>query len=62
MLTVGDKVVMNDNYHVSEKYKGKEFVVTAGPQEVGGTMCVWLDGYRGCSAEDGLSKVGDANV
>ena len=62
MLTVGDKVVMNDNYHVSEKYKGKEFVVMAGPQEVGGTMCVWLDGYKGCYAEDGLSKVGDVNV
>lgn len=62
MLTVGDKVVMNDNYHVSEKNKGKEFVVTAGPQEVGGTMCVWLDGYKGCYAEDGLSKVGDGNA
>lgn len=61
MLMVGDKVVMNDSYHVSEKYKGKEFVVTAGPQEVCGTMCVWLDGYRGCYALDGLSKVGDTN-
>lgn len=38
MLTVGDKVMMNGNYRVSEKYKGKEFLVTAGPQEVGGTM------------------------
>ncbi len=62
MLTVGDKVVMNDSYIVSEKYKGKVFVVTAGPQNVGGTMCVWLDGYKGCYAEDGLSKVGEASV
>ena len=62
MLTVGDKVVMNDNYHVLEKYRGKEFVITAGTQEVCGTMCVWLDGYKGCYALDGLSKVGDANA
>ena len=62
MLTVGDKVVMNNQYHVPEHYKGKEFIVTAGPQEVGGIMCVWLEGYRGCYAEDGLSKVGGMNV
>jgi hypothetical protein len=62
MLNVGDKVVMNDRYHVLEEHKGKEFVVTAGPQKVGGTMCVWLDGYRGCYAEDGLSKVGGVDV
>ena len=53
---------MNDKYHVPEQYRGKEFIVTAGPQEVGGTMCVWLDGYKGCYAEDGLSKVGDKDV
>lgn len=62
MLTVGDKVAMNGKYHVPEKYNGKEFTVTAGSQEVGVTMCVWLDGYRGCYAEDGLSKVGEANA
>lgn len=44
-----------------EKYEGKEFTVTAGPQEVGGTICVWLNGYRGCYAEDGLTKVGDVD-
>ena len=57
MLEVGDKVVMNDKYRVSEKNKGKEFTVVAGPQEVCGTMSVWLAGYRGCYAVDGLSKV-----
>ena len=62
MLAIGDKVVMNNKYHVPEKHIGKEFVVTAGPQEVGGTMCVWLDGYKGCYAENGLSKVGDVDV
>lgn len=58
MLSIGDKVVMNDRYYVPEKYKEKEFSVIAGPEEVGGTMCVWLDGYEGCYAEDGLAKVG----
>ena len=62
MLAIGDKVIMNNKYHIPEKYIGKEFVVTAGPQMVGGTMCVWLDGYRGCYAEDGLSKVGDEDA
>jgi len=62
MLIIGDKVAMNNKYHVAEKYKGKEFIVTAGPQEVGGTMCVWLDGYRGCYAVDGLSKVGETDA
>ncbi len=62
MLKVGDKVAMNDKYHVSEKDKGKEFVVTVGPQEICGTLCVWIEGYRGCYAADGLIKVGEANV
>ena len=57
MLKVGDKVVMNDKYHVPEKNKGKEFIVTVEPQEVCGTLCVWLEGYRGCYAADGLTKV-----
>lgn len=62
MLSVGDKVVMNNKYHVPEKYEGKVFTVTAGPQEVCGTRSVWLAGYRGCYAEDGLSKVGDRDA
>lgn len=56
-MKIGDKVVMNDKYHVSEKNKGKVFTVTAGPQEVCGTMSVWLEGYRGCYAMDGLTVV-----
>ena len=58
MLKVGDKVVMNDNYWVSEKNKGKEFVVISEPQKVCGTVCVFLEGYRGCYAADGLTRVG----
>lgn len=62
MLVVGDKVFMNDKYRVSENNRGKKFTVIAGPREVCGTMCVWLEGYRGCYAEDGLTKVGDTNA
>lgn len=57
MLNVGDKVKMNDKYYVSDVNKEKIFTVKAGPQEVGGSLCVWLEGYRGCYAVDGLSKV-----
>lgn len=57
MLKNGDKVKMNDKYYVSEENKKKVFVVTAGPKNVGGTMCVWLEGYSGCYAADGLDKV-----
>ena len=28
MLTKGDRVVMNNKYHVPERYRGKEFIVT----------------------------------
>ncbi len=60
-MKVGDLVVMNDKYYVSEKNKGKQFKITSGPQCVGGTMCVWLEGYRGCYAMDGLDKVVEEN-
>lgn len=57
MIQKGDKVIMNDKYYVSEKNKGKEYIVTTEPTEVGGTLSVWLDGFRGCYAVDGLTKV-----
>lgn len=57
MITTGSKVIMNDKYYVSDKNKEKVFTVTAGPQEVCGTICVWLDGYKGCYAIDGLVEV-----
>ena len=60
MLEVGD--FMNDTYQVSANNKDKKFTVIAGPQEVCGTMCVGLEGYRGCYAEDGLTKVGDTDA
>ncbi len=57
MLKIGDRVVMNDKYYVSDKNKNKEFVVSSDPQNVCGTLSVWLEGYRGCYAVDGLTKV-----
>jgi len=57
MLKPGDKVTMNNKYCVNEKNKGREFIVTAGPQMVYGKECVWLDGYSGCYAADGLTVV-----
>lgn len=57
MIQKGDRVIMNDKYYVSEKNKGKEFIVTTEPTEVCGTLSVWLDGFRGCYAVDGLTKV-----
>jgi len=56
MLKKGDKVIMNDKYIITDKNKGKVFTVLAGPQEVCGTTYVWLEGYRGCYAADGLDK------
>lgn len=57
MVKVGDKVKMNDKYRVSEENKAKVFMVKAGPQDICGTMCVWLDGFKGAYAADGLDKV-----
>ena len=57
MLKIGDKVKMNNKYYVSEQNKEKVFTVKTEPQEVCGTLSVWLDGFRGCYAVDGLSKV-----
>ncbi len=57
MLKAGDTVVMNDKYRVSPANKGRLFIVRTEPQEVCGTLSVWLEGYRGCYAVDGLTKV-----
>lgn len=57
MLKSGDKVKMNNKYYVSDANKDKVFTVKTEPQEVCGTLSVWLEGYRGCYAVDGLTKV-----
>ena len=56
-MNLGDKVVMNDKYWVSEKNKGVEFTVKSEPFDLCGTTCVMLEGYRGGYAMDGLTKV-----
>ena len=56
-LKIGDEVIMNDRYRVSEKNKGKVFVVRSEPFEICGTECVLLEDYRGGYAMDGLTKV-----
>ena len=56
-LKVGDQVVMNDKYRVSEANQGRIFTVRSEPQEIGGTVCVFLDDYRGAYAADGLTKL-----
>lgn len=56
-LKIGDKVVMNDKYCVSEKNKGVVFTVRSEPYNCCGTMVVLLENYRGGYAVDGLTKV-----
>lgn len=56
-MKIGDRVVMNDKYRVSEINKGKVFVVSSEPWNVCGTECVLLEGYRGGYAVDGLTVV-----
>ena len=57
MVKVGDIVIMNDDYEVSEQNKGKEFKVISDPWLVCGTDCVKLKGYAGGYAVDGLTVV-----
>lgn len=59
MLKAGDKVKMNGKYYVSAQNEERVFTVKAGPQEICGTLSVWLEGFRGCYAVDGLDKVMD---
>ncbi|MBP3888198.1 MAG: hypothetical protein J6F30_11255 [Cellulosilyticum sp.] len=56
-IKVGDKVIMNSNYYVSDKNKGVEWVVKSESFNVCGTKCVMLEGYSGGYALDGLTKV-----
>ena len=56
-IKVGDKVVMNNKYRVSEKNKDVEWIVRSEPFNLCGTKCVLLEGFRGGYALDGLTKV-----
>lgn len=56
-IKVGDKVVMNNRYIVSDPNKGKIWTVCSEPWICGGTLVVKLDGKSGCYAVDGLDVV-----
>ena len=56
----GDKVVMNNKYHISEGNKGKIWTVESKPWNCCGTMVVKLEGKSGGYAVDGLDLVEEA--
>lgn len=56
-LKPGDKVRMNDHYHVSEENQGKIWTVASDPWTVCSTMVVKLEGRPGSYAVDGLDLV-----
>ena len=57
MLKSGDKVRMNDKYHVSEENKNKIWMVVSEPWTCCGTLVVRLQGKTGGYAVDGLDLV-----
>lgn len=57
MLKIGDKVIMNDKYYVSDKNKGVVFTVKSEPWDLCGTQVVLLEGYSGGYSVYGLTKV-----
>lgn len=56
-MKIGDKVVMNNKYRVSEENKGKVWTVRSEPWECCGTLVVLLEGKSGGYAVDGLDIV-----
>ena len=56
-VKIGDKVVMNSNYFVSEENKGKIWTVRSNPWNCCGTIVVLLEGKSGGYAIDGLNLV-----
>lgn len=57
MLKPGDKVKMNDKYHVSEANKNRIWEVRSEPWECCGDLIVALVGKAGGYAVDGLTLV-----
>lgn len=58
MFKPGDKVIMNDNYRVSDANKGRVWTVRSDPWMCCGTLVVALEGKAGGYACDGLDLVG----
>lgn len=59
MLKIGDRVVMNDKYHVSKKDKMRVWTVKSKPWMCCGSLIVLLDGELGGYAVDGLDLIDD---
>ena len=57
MFNIGDKVKMNNNYHVSEENKEKVWTVRSEPWMCCGRMVIKLEGKAGGYAVDGLDLV-----
>jgi hypothetical protein len=53
----GDKVRMNEKYHVSKQNLERVFTTRSGPFLLGYTWCIFLEDWLGCYALDGLDKV-----
>lgn len=58
-LKPGDRVVMNDKYHVSPANKGNVWKVVSEPWMVCGSEVVKLEGKSGGYAVDGLDLVSE---
>jgi len=56
-IKIGDKVTMNNKYHVSEENKGKIWTVRSNPWDCCGTTVVLLEEKSGGYATDGLDIV-----
>lgn len=56
-MKIGDKVIMNEKYYVSEANKGKVWTVQSEPWNLCGTEVVLLEGKSGGYAVDGLEVV-----
>jgi len=56
----GDRVIMNDRYHVSAENRGRVWTVISEPWNLCDTWVIALDGLHGCYAVDGLTKVSEA--
>ncbi len=57
-LKIGDNVIMNNKYYVSDENKGKIFTVISEPEELAFIVAVYLDDCKRLYPVDGLSKVG----
>lgn len=57
MFEIGDKVVMNENYYVSDENKNKVWIIRSKPWNCCGTEVVLLEGKSGGYALNGLSPV-----